>query len=291
MKPRFYRNSFLALALVSLSSLALGQMAPAPAAQTGKKDGAKDLFYQQLEKPQLAMNTGLQYWIELHRKGQVLKVSNKTEFYSGDKIRFHIRPNIDGYSYVLLKCGSRGNRDVLFPLEKYKDDNRIARGRDIAIPTQPNDLLEFDNDPGVENVGIVLSRKPIDANQYLNKTQPVVIASGISGSKDLVPSRVMVQPAATQEAQSTSPQITNVVATAVPSTTGLVTEEDGPSKVSPTPKVDNNSSSSSSSPSSGSGSSSSNANAAPENKQEHGVTTVVQQDAGILSIDVMLQHL
>lgn len=271
MKPRFYRMSLLALALVLLSSLALGQ--GTPAAQTGKKDGAKDLFYQQLDKPQLAMNTGLQYWIELHRKGQVLKVSNKTEFYSGDKIRFHIRPNIDGYSYVVLKCGSKGERDVLFPLEKYKDDNRIARGRDIAIPTQPNDLLMFDNNPGIERVAIVLSRSPMNADQYLNKTQPIVIASGISGSKDLVPSRVMVQPAATQEAPSTNSQIQTVVASNTPSL-----PPDNTSKV--TPNIITETSAGDPHP-----------NSAPENKQEHGVTTVVQQDAGVLSVDVVLQHL
>lgn len=250
------RNVLLAMSLVYLGSIVMTPLTPA--APSGKVEGAKDLFYKQMDKPQLAMNTGVQYWIELHRKGQVLKVSNKTEFFSGDKIRFHIKPNIDGYVYVLLKSGSRGNRDVLFPVAKY-DNNHIVHGRDIAIPERENDLLEFDNDPGIENVGIVLSRRPINAQEYLNKTKPVVIASGIEGSKDLVPSRIQVQPAAAQETQSTDSRITTVAATGVP-TAGAVFS-DNPT----TTRIRNN--------------------------EETGVTTVVNEDGGVLGLDVMLQHL
>lgn len=264
------RNVLLAMALVTLGSLPLAQLTPA--AQSGKVEGAKDLFYKQLDKPQLAMNTGVQYWIELHRKGQVLKVSNKTAFFSGDKIRFHVRPNIDGYAYVLLKSGSRGDRDVLFPVAKYGDDNHIVHGRDISIPEKENDLLEFDNDPGIEHVGIVLSRKPINAQEYLNKTQPVVIASGIEGSKDLVPSRVTVQPAAVQEAQSTDSRITTVATTGVPST-GAVLSDNPTQPVKPIPDQTPRNP------------------GAHSNKEETGVTTVVTEDAGILGVDIMLQHL
>lgn len=272
MKPRFKRSIFLALAIVSATSLALAQWSPA--AQSGKSNGAKDLYYQQLEKPQLAMNTGLQYWIELHRKGQKLKVTNKTKFYSGDKIRFHIRPNIDGYAYVFLKLGSKGNREVLFPLERFHDDNRISRGRVIAIPTQECDMLEFDNDKGKELVGIVLSRKPINAQQYLNGSQTVIIASGIEGSKDLVPSRVMVQSASTQEAPSTNSEITTVIAPGVPSLISTTT-----STATATPSTNSTSTASSV------------ANLPPDKRDETGVTTVVQTEGGILGVDIEMDHL
>ena len=58
--------------------------------------GAKNLFFQQLDEPKSAINTGVRYWVELRRGGQSMKVNNKMAFRSGDKIRFHVQPNIDG---------------------------------------------------------------------------------------------------------------------------------------------------------------------------------------------------
>lgn len=273
------------------TTLALGCITLlATAADTAPINGAKDLFYKQLEKPQLAMNTGLQYWIELHRKGQVTKVSNKMAFLSGDKIRFHIRPNIDGYAYVLLKCGSKGNRDVLFPVAKFRDDNRIVSGKEVAIPSQANDFLEFDNDPGMETVGIVLSRQPIDAQRYLNRTQPVVIASGLSGSKDLVPSRIMVQPATVPDEDNGNSSPTTIASN--PTTPTYVTDPaPANTTTSTTTTVSSSSSNSSGSSSSQQSSAAGPTVIPPAHSDESGVTTVVHQDGGTLGIDVVLQHL
>src|SRR5438270_13681328 len=75
-------------------------------------DGAKGLFFEQLDQPKVQLNTGVRYYIELLRNGQAMKVNNKIAFRTGDKIRFHVQPNIDGFAYILLKSGSQGEQSV-----------------------------------------------------------------------------------------------------------------------------------------------------------------------------------
>src|SRR5579885_1997110 len=131
-----------------------------PGARAGE-EGAKGLFVTQLERPGQAMNTGVQYWIELHRKGRVWRVNNRVPFRSGDRIRFHVRPNITGFAYILLKSGSRGEQSLLFPDPARGDDNHVAAGQDYALPA--DSYLAFDENPGTEKVGLLIYRKPVDA--------------------------------------------------------------------------------------------------------------------------------
>src|SRR5271170_4701555 len=106
------------------------------------EEGAKGLYFDQLSKPKLNINTGVQYWIELHRGSQILRVNNKTAFKSGDKIAFHLRPNIDGYAYIVLKSGSRGEQSVLFPDAKLQEDNKVQSGKEVVLPS--DGMLAFD---------------------------------------------------------------------------------------------------------------------------------------------------
>lgn len=157
-------------------------------------DGAKGLFWEQNNNPDKKLNTGVQYWIELqHRDGARERVSNKHNFKSGDKIRFHVKANIDGYAYVLLKSGSRGEQSVLFPEESMNDSNKVKRGTDYIIPAEG--FLAFDENPGVEKLSLIVSRMPIDAQSYLAKPveAPIMVASAMTGAKDLIPQRVLVQ--------------------------------------------------------------------------------------------------
>jgi len=185
-------QKFLALtAALVLAGLGETQIAGAV------EEGAKGLYFAQLEQPKEKLNTGVQYWIELHRQGQKLSVTNKYAFKSGDRIKFHVRANIDGFAYILLKTGSRGERAVLFP--EGREDNRVARGKDYSIPRE--DFLSFDSNPGTERVTLLLSRTPLDADAYLRQVnqEVTVIGSAADGSKDLVPSKILlaVSPPAT----------------------------------------------------------------------------------------------
>jgi hypothetical protein len=166
------------------------------------ENGAKGLFYQQMERPNDAMNTGVQYWIELHRGGETIHANNKTKFRSGDSIRFHIKPNIDGFAYIVLRQGSRGEQSQLFPnAGNNEDNNKIIHGKEMVLPA--SGALVFDQNPGLEKLTLLISRKPIDAKDFVseksNETDktpaieaPQRIAMASSGSKDLIPNQVLV---------------------------------------------------------------------------------------------------
>jgi len=159
-------------------------------------DGAKGLFFRQLDEPTAKMNTGIQYWIELHRGKSVERVNNKTSFKSGDEIQFHVTPNVDGYAYIVLRSGSRGEQEVLFPDKKRQEENKVEAGHEYILPSDGR--LQFDKNPGVEKLTLVLSRTPIDSSAYLgDSTKPVeaqlvASADSNSGSKDLIPTQILV---------------------------------------------------------------------------------------------------
>lgn len=180
----------LPVALCALITAALPAFSAGPADNV--VPGPKDLFRTQLSNQKEESNTGVQYWIELKRGAEHMKVSNKYPFKTGDQVRFHVIPNIDGYAYVLLKNGSRGERAVLFPNERMHEDNHVAHGRDVMIPGDGT-YLQFDENPGTEQLSLVVSRAPINATAYLDQqSAPVMIASSEGGSKDLIPTKVYV---------------------------------------------------------------------------------------------------
>jgi len=251
-------------------------------AQEQGQDGAKGLYFEQLQKPEHPINTGLKYWIELKRKGKVTQVSNKEPFYSGDRIRFHVRPNIDGYAYILLRSGSRGEQSVLFPDARTGEDNHVEHGRDYEMPA--DGYLAFDQNPGTEKVTLLLSRKPMDAAACLSKpdADATMIASAQTGSKDLIPAKVLIvyatKPAAEKPSEPVDPskslifpaQITTLSVTHKPAAVH-VKPAGGPSK-SGAPRK----------PAGGS---------ARAQLDEAGVITVVKTDPkGVLFIDIALNH-
>lgn len=138
----------------------------------------------------------LSYWIELLRDGKYYRTNNKMAFKTGDEIRFHFTPSVDGYVYMVMEESSQGNRMILFPEQKTANsvqgtgtDNFLAGGRDKIIPT--NSWLKFDEHPGVEKLGIFFSRQPIDnTGIYLPQEQVAFISPTRDGSKDIVPTRM-----------------------------------------------------------------------------------------------------
>jgi hypothetical protein len=151
---------------------------------------ARDLFIEQLDKPQSQLNTGVQYWIELHRGSEVIHANNKTDFKSGDKIRFHIKPNIDGYAYIIMMSGSTGRHAQLFPRDGRHDDNKVVRGQDITMPS--NAMLTFDSNPGTEKLRLMISRITIKPKALDSTDSSALIAMGPAGSRDLFPDNASV---------------------------------------------------------------------------------------------------
>lgn len=255
---------------------------------------AKGLFRKQMDSPKENLNIGLNYWVELTPKGskEQQRVSNKHAFRSGDQIQFHIRSNIDGYAYVVLRSGSRGESSVLFPDPAHGDNNRIEHGIDYALPSG-NESFEFDKNAGTEKITLLLSRNPINAQAYLAKPtdSPTVIASANIGSKDLVPSQVFVAYAAPHsDGPPPAVHVTEkkkVVANKTTTTSTPVTpDETGESKAAKKHKTTKTSTtvtnSKQSSPSTTVSSSS---------NEDAGVTSVIKKSGdGVLFVNVDLDH-
>lgn len=147
---------------------------------------AKDLFYQQLNTPTQAqaVNTGMSYWIELRRAGKLLKVDSRYKFKTGDRIRFHVTPNIDGHAHIVMIGGSSGAKLVLFPVAGRDPSNAVKRGKEYVFP--PATFIVFDATRGIERVRIAISRKNIASTAFLSNTPPSQLAMATISSNPAV---------------------------------------------------------------------------------------------------------
>lgn len=138
----------------------------ARAVKSSRATSARSAYLRQLVNPESKQNLGVAYFIELNRAGKLYKTNNKCKFRSGDQIRFHVFANADAYVYIVMRQGTKGTKSVLFPLAETGTDNLVKRGRDCIVPTES--ALQFDENPGVENVGLLLSRQKIAPELVLN---------------------------------------------------------------------------------------------------------------------------
>jgi hypothetical protein len=152
----------------SLNCLAAFALAPVKSYSNyrSRPVSARSAYLRQLVNPETKQNLGVAYFIELNRAGHLYKTNNKSKFRSGDQIRFHVFANDDAYVYIVMRQGSKGTKSILFPLAATGKNNFVKRGRDCIVPTES--ALQFDETPGVENVGLLLSREKIDPKLLLN---------------------------------------------------------------------------------------------------------------------------
>ena len=131
----------------------------APAAAPG---GAQIIQASYSEKP-----LGLRYSILRNNgEGDYLEVAPDTVFHSGDRIRVAVEVNDTGYLYIAMK-GASGTWKVLFPTAEIDGgNNRVESGRQYTIPPAPG-RFAFDQQPGEEQLFIVLSRKPEPSLEHL----------------------------------------------------------------------------------------------------------------------------
>jgi hypothetical protein len=168
------------------------EKADASTEETDAPGTARNLYVEQMKKPDAKMNTGIVYWLELNRDGKKTHVTNKTAFQEGDQLRIHIKPNIDCYSYVLEIAGSsKGEKSVLFPSDDLPD-NKLKAGKEVVLPVAKGGdeaWLKFDDHPGTEVVRIVVSRKKLDPAKELpgGESSTVTIASSRGVDGDSVP--------------------------------------------------------------------------------------------------------
>ena len=310
VSQRFTQTFRLSVGLVAALSLMspLASRAELGSGSDQDMSGAKGLFFEQLEKPSQNLNTGIRYSIELKRNGKTQRVSNKFQFRTGDSIRFHVTSNINGFAYILLSSGSRGEQSVLFPDESTKETNRVERGKEYVMPGKG--FLTFDENPGTEKLTLLLSRSPINASAYMQKhDRPVtMIASAETGAKDLVPARIYVAyntPRLDGAALNSLSGSGSNSSTTVSSSSSAATESASTSKKVKTTKVaetkkepvkSHKVKTASAAGNAGAGSGvaavANRVIASGKVKEDDAATTVVSADSdGMLHVDVALEHL
>ena len=113
----------------------------------------------------------------------IREVDPSHTFMSGDKIRLQFESNVDGYLYVLQK-GSTGRDKMLFPNPQINaGNNQVQRGITYSVPA--GQWFTFDNNPGVEQLTVVLSRTPMKSVPQEAKPQGDSSVSVVSVVEEL----------------------------------------------------------------------------------------------------------
>lgn len=89
-------------------------------------------------------------------KWAAARVSSKTIFKKGDRVRFTIEPSLNGYIYIvnreLYADGSSGQANMIFPtLRSRGGDNRVEAGSLIEIPASDSAVPYFNIKPERED--------------------------------------------------------------------------------------------------------------------------------------------
>ncbi len=138
---------------------------------------AKDLFYEEMKAPK-EESFGVAYCLELRRPGmKPFLCNNRYSFKSGDGVRLHIKTNGDRYCYILLKQGSSGKKDFLLYPPNAQEDNRLLAGKEYTVPQ--SGMLTFDNTQGREQLCIILTKEPIQAEKAMSQIAGVQIDSNL----------------------------------------------------------------------------------------------------------------
>ncbi len=178
-----FLRALKSVAAVTLLNAAVSAVAAAPSNLVN----AKDMFYQELKGNQnvsapLASSAGptdnsIAYCLELHR-GSAAPVlcNNRYAFKSGDGIRLHVKASSPVYAYIVMLQGSSGKQAILYPPPGSSEDNRLAAGKECMVP--PQGMIVFDNQPGVEKLGLIFSPRPLDNSKVLS-TRSIPIDSDV----------------------------------------------------------------------------------------------------------------
>ncbi len=156
-------------------------------AAPGSVLNAKDMFYEELKGPAASSaglgssaGTTVAYCLELHRGSDPpVLCNNRYPFRSGDGIRLHLKTSAPRYAYIVLMQGSTGKKAILYPPPGSQESNRLEAGKEVLVP--PHGLIKFDNNPGTERLGLLLTAEPLETSRALNTPTSSVDANSLTG--------------------------------------------------------------------------------------------------------------
>jgi hypothetical protein len=125
----------------------------------------KDMFYQELKGQDSSGAVSVAYCLELHRGNATPTLcNNRFAFSSGDGIRLHVKTTAPSYAYIGV-LGSSGKKSVIYPPSP-AEDNRVEPGKEVLVP--PKGMIVFDDQPGTEQLFVILSPQQLDMSRELN---------------------------------------------------------------------------------------------------------------------------
>lgn len=132
-------------------------------------------------QPDRVRFAGLHYWIELDGVGPV---TTDRVFRTGDRIRIHVRSNVDGY-LSLWWLDASGTGKLLFPSSGIGADNHVTADTDFKQPG----FIRFSPPADDERLIVFFSRFKADVPEPSGgapSTEIVARARELAGSKALV---------------------------------------------------------------------------------------------------------
>lgn len=117
---------------------------------------------------------GAKLTVELNRNGKIRMVSPNTSFRSGDRIRFHLSLNFEGY-LVVYNSGTSGKLNCLYPY--LGAPNPVRASTELLVPGSEV-WLAFDQTPGMEEVTFLMSKDPIQELEDLPGSSSSSSSSG-----------------------------------------------------------------------------------------------------------------
>ena len=134
-----------------------------PRAVPAQQPHSRDLFMRYESGNTTGGQPGAKLMVELNREGKTRMVSPDTKFQSGDRVRFHLSLNFDGYLAV-LNAGTSGKVNCLYP--HMGAPNPVHASSELMVPGHEAWFV-FDQMPGTEEVTFLMSKKPIEELQEL----------------------------------------------------------------------------------------------------------------------------
>jgi serine/threonine protein kinase len=113
----------------------------------------------------------MRYWLDVERAGApAQRLARDLTLHSGQRFRFHLVPQEDGYVYII----GPGEKSVpttfltTKPIAGYAKTNEVKGGADFVFPSGDGNWLEEDKTTGTENYTIVFSPAPLTAPGFLS---------------------------------------------------------------------------------------------------------------------------
>lgn len=183
----------------------------------GQEQRTRDLYLSYKSGNSSAGQPGAKVVVALNRSDAIQMVSPDTVFRSGDKVRFYLSLNFNGYLAVLNK-GTSGRINRLYPYPGAP--NPVHASGEIVVPGK-DAWFAFDETPGIEEVTFLMSKDPIkeveERNPGTSDSQGLEPASDRSGDENVQRSIVALDKRAQHQARDLHLEISDKAAFGVAS--------------------------------------------------------------------------